>query len=59
MTSWRADLECKNGKYTLIFETNDYKKYKAVEKVAQKMVDKATKERDKERASTMSVLGHL
>lgn len=59
MTCWRADLEGKNGKYTLIFETNDYKKYKAVEKVAQKMVDKATKERDKERASRMSVLGHL
>ena len=59
MTSWKADLGCKDGKYTLIFATNDYKKYKEVEKVAQKMVDKATKERDKERASKMSVLGHL
>ena len=59
MTSWKADLECKNGKYTLTFETDDYKKYKEVEKVAQKMIDRANKELDKERASKMSVLGHL
>ena len=59
MTLWNAYLEYKNGKYTLTFETNDYKKYKEVEKVAQKMVDKADKERDKERALKMSVLGHL
>ena len=59
MTSWNADLAPKKGEYTLTFQTNDYKKYKEVEKVAQKMVDKATKERDKERASRMSVLGHL
>jgi hypothetical protein len=30
-----------------------------VEKAAQKMVDKADKEKDKERASQMRTLGHL
>ena len=57
MTSWKSQIE--QGKYYLQFETNDYKKYKEVEKVAQKMIDKADKERDKERALKMSVLGHL
>lgn len=57
MTSWKAQIE--QGKYCLQFETNDYKKYKIVEEVAQKMIDKADKERDKERASKMRALGHL
>ena len=57
MTSWKAQI-CK-GKYCLQFETTDYEKYKAVEKVAQKMIDEANKEIDKERASKMRTLGHL
>ena len=57
MTSWKAQIG--KGKYCLQFETNDYKKYKAMEKVAQEMVDKADKERTKERASQMRTLGHL
>lgn len=57
MTSWKAQIG--KGKYCLQFETNDYKKYKAIEKVAQEMVDKADKERTKERASQMRTLGHL
>lgn len=57
MTSWKSQIG--QGKYCLQFETTDYKKYKAVEKVAQKMIDKADKEKDKERASKMRVLGHL
>lgn len=57
MTSWTSQIL--QGKFCLQFETNDYKKYKAVEKAAQKMIDKADKEKDKERASQMRVLGHL
>ena len=57
MTSWKSQIG--QGKYCLQFETNDYKKYKEVEKVAQKMIDKADKERTKEMASKMSVMGHL
>ena len=57
MTSWKSQIE--QGKYCLQFETNDYKKYKEVEKAAQKMIDKAEKERDKGRASRMRTMGHL
>ena len=57
MTSWKSQIG--KGKYCLQFETTDYEKYKAIEKVAQKMVDKAAKERTKERASQMRTLGHL
>ena len=57
MTSWKSQIG--QGKYCLQFETNDYDKYKAVEQIAQKMIDKADKEKDKERASKMRTLGHL
>ena len=57
MTSWKSQIG--QGKYCLQFETTDYDKYKAVEKVAQQMIDKADRERDKERASMMRTLGHL
>lgn len=57
MTSWKAQIG--QGEYCLQFQTTDYEKYKAVEKVAQKMIDEANKEIDKERASKMRTLGHL
>lgn len=57
MTSWKAQIQ--QGKYCLQFETNDYEKYKVVEKAAQEMIDKSDKERTKERASQMRILGHL
>lgn len=57
MTSWKSQIG--QGKYSLQFETNDYEKYKVVEKAAQKMVDKSDKKRTKEMASKMSTLGHL
>ena len=56
-TSWKAQIG--NGNYSLQFETSDYAKYKEVEKIAQKMIDKADKERTKEMASRMSTCGHL
>ena len=56
-TSWKSQIA--QGKYCLQFETNDYEKYKVVEKAAQKMIDKADKERTKEMASQMRTLGHL
>ena len=59
MTQWKADLNMTKGVYTLHFETTDFEKYKAMQKTAQKMMDKAKKEREKARATKMSVLGHL
>lgn len=46
MTSWKSQVG--GGKYCLQFETTDYEKYKAIEKVAQKMIDKSRKERMKQ-----------
>ena len=57
MTSWKAQIG--QGKYCLQFETNDYKKYKAVEKVVQKMIDKSDKEKTKAMASKLRTMGHL
>lgn len=56
-TSWKSQIG--QGKYCLQFETTDYEKYKAVEKAAQKMIDKSDKERTKEMASKMRTLGHV
>lgn len=56
-TSWKSQIG--DGKYCLQFETTDYEKYKVVEKAAQKMIDKADKEKTKERACQMRTLGHL
>ena len=56
-TSWKSQIG--GGTYCLQFETTDYEKYMEVQKAAQKMVDKAAKERDKERAAQMRTLGHL
>lgn len=44
MTSWKSQIQIKKGVYTLQFETTDFEKYKAMEKAAIKMMDKAEKE---------------
>lgn len=46
-TSWNAQIG--GGKYCLRFETTDYEKYREVEKTAQRMIDEANKEIEKQR----------
>lgn len=46
-TSWNAQIG--GGKYCLQFETTDYEKYREVEKTAQRMIDEANKEIEKQR----------
>ena len=58
-TSYNAQIDNKNGKYTIQFETSNYDYFKLVEKACQKAIDKRDKDVFKERASTMRTLGHL
>lgn len=50
-TEWKSQQG--DDKYAIQFETTRHDLYKLVEKACQKAVDKANKDRDKERASTM------
>ena len=58
-TSYNAQIDNKNGKYTIQFETGNYDYFKLVEKACQKAIDKRDKDVLKERASAMRTLGHL
>ena len=58
-TSYNAQLDNKNGKYTIQFETNNYDYFKIVQKACQKAIDKKNKVVDKERCLNIEVLGHL
>ena len=58
-TSYNAQIDNKNGKYSIQFETNCYEYFKLVEKACQKAIDKKDKAVLKERASMMRTLGHL
>ena len=58
-TSYNAQIDNENGKYTIQFETGNYEYFKLVEKACQKAIDKRDKAIFKERASTMRTLGHL
>ena len=58
-TSYNAQIDNKNGKYSIQFETSNYEYFKLVEKACQKAIDKRDKAVSKERASTMRTLGHL
>lgn len=58
-TSYNAQIDNKNGKYSIQFETSNYDYFKFVEKACQKAIDKRDKAVLKERASTMRTLGHL
>lgn len=59
MTGYNAQIDNKNGKYSIQFETNNYEYYKLVEKACQKAVDLRDKAVLKERCSQMRTLGHL
>lgn len=58
-TSYNAQLDNKNGKYTIQFETSNYDYFKIVEKACQKAIDKKDKEVYKERCTQMRTMGHL
>lgn len=58
-TFYNAQIDCKNGKYCIQFETTNYDYFKAVEKVCQKAIDKKDKAVYKERCSMMRTVGHL
>ena len=58
-TNYNAQIDRKNEKYTIQFETSNYDYFKLVEKACQKAIDKRDKAVFKERASTMRTLGHL
>ena len=58
-TSYNAQIDGENGKYTIQFETSNYDYFKLVEKDCQKAIDKKDKAVLKERCSTASIMGHL
>ena len=58
-TSYNAQLDNKNGKYSIQFETSNYDYFKIVEKACQKAIDKKDKAVLKERCSRMRTMGHL
>lgn len=58
-TSYNAQIDNKNGRYTIQFETSNYEYFKMVEKACQKAVDKKDKAVLKERCSMARTLGHL
>lgn len=58
-TSYNAQIDNKNGKYSIRFETGNYDYFKIVEKACQKAIDKKDKAVLKERTSQMKTLGHL
>ena len=58
-TSYNAQIDNKNGKYRIQFETSNYEYFKIVEKACQKAIDKKDKAVHKERCSQMRTMGHL
>ena len=58
-TSYNAQIDNKNGKYSVQFETSNYECYKIVEKACQKSIDKNDKILLNERSSKMRTMGHL
>lgn len=58
-TSYNAQINNADEKYTIQFETNNYDYFKLVEKACQKAVDKKDKAVLKERCSQGRVMGYL
>ena len=58
-TSYNAQLNIKEGKYSIQFETSNYDFYKMVEKACRKAIDKKDKAVLKDRCSKMRTMGHL
>lgn len=58
-TGYNAQIDNENKKYTIQFETSNYKYYKIVEKACQKVIDMKDKAILNERCAQMRTLGHL
>ena len=58
-TSYNAQINNKDGRYTIQFETSNYDYFKMVEKACRKAIDKKDKAVLKERCSMMRTMGHL
>lgn len=58
-TSYNAQINNKEGKYSIQFETSNYDYFKMVEKACQKAIDKKDKAVFEERCSRMRTMGHL
>ena len=58
-TSYKAQIDNKNGIYAIQFETSNYDYFKTVEKTCQKVIDKKDKAILKERCSQVRTTGHL
>ena len=58
-TSYNAQIDNENGKYTIQFETSNYEYFKLVEKACQEAIDRRDKALLKARCSTASIMGHL
>lgn len=58
-TSYNAQIDNENGKYTIQFETSNYDYFKLVEKACQKAIDKRDKAIEKERSSMASTIGYV
>lgn len=52
-TSYKAQINNAEGKYSIQFETSNYEYFKLVEKACQKAIDKRDKAVFKERCSQM------
>lgn len=58
-TSYKAQIDNAQGKYSIQFETGNYDYFKMVEKACQKAIVKRDKAVHKERCSQMSTFGYL
>lgn len=58
-TSYNAQINNTDVKYTIQFETDNYGYFKMVEKACRKAIDLKDKAVHKERCSQMRTLGHL
>lgn len=58
-TSYNAQINNAEGKYSIQFETCNYDYFKLVEEACRKAIDKNDKATEKKRRSENSVLGYL
>ena len=58
-TFYNAQINSKDGTYSIQFETSNRDYFKYVERACQRVLDERDKAVSKERCSRMSTMGHL
>lgn len=58
-TNFHADIDTKDDMYVIQFETSNFKYFKMVEKICQKVINKRDISIHKERCSQASTLGYI